>query len=74
MGLSARAKELKSLLFLAARLRQLADGTLPEANQALYLLAAEALEKQNERRAHRSKYKRIPPGDPRLYRPVDVKV
>ena len=74
MSLSARAKELKSLISLAAKLRQLADGTLPEANQALYLLAAEALEKHNERRAHRSQFKRIPPGDPKLYRPIDMRV
>ena len=74
MGLSARAKELKSLLSLAIKLRQLANGTLPEPDEAVYLLAAEALEKRKERLAAKSQWKPIPPGDPRLYRPVDMRV
>jgi hypothetical protein len=74
MGLSARAKELKNLLSLAVKLRQLANGTLPEPDQAIYRLAAEALEKRKERLAAKSKWKPIPPGDPRLYRPVDMRV
>ena len=74
MGVSARIKELRSLLSLAIRLRQLAAGTLPEPDQALYLLAAEALEKRREELAVRSQFKRIPPGDPRLYRPIDMVV
>ena len=74
MGLSARAKELRNLLSLAVKLRQLANGTLPEPDQAIYRLAAEALEKRKERLAAKSKWKPIPPGDPRLYRPVDMRV
>ena len=74
MGLSARAKELKNLLSLAVKLRQLANGTLPEPDQAIYRLAAEALEKRKERLTAKSKWKPIPPGDPRLYRPVDMRV
>jgi hypothetical protein len=74
MGLSARAKELKNLLSLAVKLRQLANGTLPEPDQAIYLFAAEALENRKERLAVRSQFKPIPPGDPRLYRSVDMRV
>ena len=74
MGLSARAKELRNLLSLAVKLRQLANGTLPEPDQAVYLLAAEALEKRKERLAAKSPFKRIPPADPRLYRSVDMRV
>lgn len=72
MGIWTRIKELKGLLSLAVRLRRLAAGTRPEADQALYLLAAEALEKRKE--AAKSPFKRIPPGDPRLYRSVDMSV
>jgi hypothetical protein len=74
MGLSARAKELRNLLSLAVKLRQLANGTLPEPDQAVYLLAAEALENRKERLAAKSPFKRIPPADPRLYRSVDMRV
>jgi hypothetical protein len=37
-------------------------------------LAAEALENRKERLAVRSQFKPIPPGDPRLYRSVDMRV
>ena len=45
---------------------------LPDAAKAKE--AAEALEKRREELAVRSQFKRIPPGDPRLYRPIDMVV
>jgi hypothetical protein len=46
MGQSADAHDLRSLLSVAARLRQLAGATLCRGDQALYLMTAEALEKR----------------------------
>jgi len=43
---SAAARNLQSLLWVASKLRQLANDTLCQGDKTLYLMAAEALEKR----------------------------
>jgi hypothetical protein len=68
----ADASELRCLLSLAIRLRQLAPGTLCQGDRTLYLLAAEALEKHSMWLASTRPDQRTAPADPRLYQPVDL--
>jgi hypothetical protein len=74
MGVFARLREWRNAVSLAIRLRRFAAGTFAGPDQALYLLAAEALEKRREELAVKSQSRRIPPGDPKLYRSVDMTV
>ena len=72
MGRSADANELRCLLSLAARVRQLAAGAVFQHDRTLYLLAAEALEKHGQRLADALPEAGVPPDDLRLYRSVDL--
>ena len=65
--------DLRNLLFLAARLRQLANDSHCRGDLALYLLTAEALEKRAEwLAATLPPENHEPPRDPRLHKSVDV--
>jgi hypothetical protein len=75
MGYSWNAGDLRNLLAVASKLRQLADDTLCQGDRSLYLTAAQALETRAERLASS-----LPQGchdldsDPRLHQPVDMVV
>lgn len=67
------ARNLRNLLSLAAKLRQLANDSLCMGDQALYLMTAEALEKRAERLAATLPAERTEHRDnPKLHKPVDV--
>ena len=72
MARAADANELRCLLSLAGRLRQLAAGALFQHDQVLYLLAAEALEKHSAWLATAPPDQRATQGDLEPYRPVDI--
>ena len=65
--------DLRGLLSLATKLRQLANDTLCRGDQALYLLTAEALEKRAEWLAATLPLENNEqPSDPKMHTPVDV--
>jgi hypothetical protein len=67
------ARNLRNLLSLAAKLRQLANDSLCQGDRALYLMTAEALEKRAEWLAATLPDERTEPRDnPKLHKPVDV--
>jgi hypothetical protein len=71
----AGAPDLRNLLSLATRLRQLANDEHCRGDQALYLMTAEALEKRAEWLAatlpqERSEHRH----DPQMHTPVDVTI
>jgi hypothetical protein len=66
---------LRNLVSLAAKLRQLANDTYCRGDQALYLLTAEALEKRAEwLAATLPPESQEQPRDPRLHKSVDVTI
>ena len=71
----AGTPDLRSLISLASKLRQLANDSHCRGDQALYLLTAEALEKRAEWLAATLPPEKIePPPDPRLHKAVDVTI
>ena len=69
----AGTPDLRSLLSLANKLRQLANDSHCRGDQALYLLTAEALEKRAEWLAATLPAEvQEQEDDPRLHQPVDV--
>ncbi|HVW74724.1 MAG TPA: hypothetical protein VHC39_13885 [Rhizomicrobium sp.] len=69
----AGAPNLRNLLALAMKLRQLANDAHCRGDQALYLMTAEALEKRAEwLAATLPPEKRETQNDPRLHKSVDV--
>jgi hypothetical protein len=73
MGQHAGAAVLRNLLSVARKLRLLADDTLCQGDQALYLMAAEALEKRAEwLAATLPEDVQEQESDPRLHVPVDL--
>ena len=66
-------QDLRNLLFLAAKLRQLANDPLCMGDQALYLMTAEALEKRAKWLATTLPDERTEHHDnPKLHKPVDM--
>ena len=75
MDYFAGTPDLRNLLALAMKLRQLANDAHCRGDQALYLMTAEALEKRAEwLSATLPQEKRDTHGDPRLHKSVDVTI
>lgn len=73
MGSFVEARNLRNLLSLAAKLRQLANDSLCQGDEALYLMTADALEKRAEWLAATLPDKRTEhDNNPQLHKPVDV--
>jgi hypothetical protein len=72
----AGTPDLRSLLSLADKLRQLANDSHCRGDQALYLLTATALENRAELLAATLPPEKVeaPPPDPRLHKSVDVTI
>lgn len=75
MDYFAGTPDLRNLLALAMKLRQLANDAHCRGDQALYLMTAEALEKRAEwLAATMPQEERDTHGDPRLHKSVDVTI
>jgi hypothetical protein len=72
MGRAVAANELRCLMSLAGRLREVAHTDQRDSDQALYMLAAEALEKHGAWLAVHLPDQHAAADDAKLYRRVDV--
>jgi hypothetical protein len=71
----AGAPDLRNLLTLAAKLRDLANDPHCRGDQALYLMTAEALEKRAEWLAATMPQENPEPRrDPKMHKPIDVTI
>ena len=77
MGHSAISGDLRNMMSVATKLRQLAAETVPQNDRKLYLTAASALEDRAKTMATSlpdDRYDRDTGDDPNPHRPVDMKV
>lgn len=72
MAYLATARDLRTMLGVAIRLRQLAAESLQDPDRELFLTAAAALEARAEWLAHTLPEERPAPPPPGLHKPIDL--